>query len=463
MLNNVKEDKLNEKKLISNVSKIKQELTDIDSYNKENNWILSDELNLITRKIREIEPFGFYDDVLTEGLYLSYENSEDSVASVCVIRKNERPILVTSTSSSPHNIRVSTNFDNDSSLMSAKAFKQIQKGKTVDLRSVDQQIEDIIRNHLFLETNEEYLVVKRWIEATYFYDIFDAFPILFINGLSGTGKSRLLEIIYMLSYHGKAMTEPTIAAFFRTISKFKPTLTIDEGEQISDNENLRRVLNSCYTKSGSTIIRCVGDNYIPTEFNFYGPVAIASINPLYYVTQNRTIRIQMIDARQNYPHPNSYECDKIRDNLYQLRLKEPFKVREIYKTIDMNNIVTARFEELFIPLFTIANLFGTQEEWKVLADWAKKYEKDCRSSSINNSPEADILSATIIAYEITNTDGWIYISTITNISNNQYGQNRFNPRTISGILRLLGFEIGRDGTGTKVYISKSKLDNLKSR
>ena len=92
-------------------------------------------------------------------------------------------------------------------------------------------------------------------------------PILFINSpTKRCGKTNLLELLGRLVPKPLSAANVTPAVIFRAIDRWKPTMLIDETDTfVSDNSELRGVLNSGHTRSGAFVIRCIGEALDPTS------------------------------------------------------------------------------------------------------------------------------------------------------------------------------------------------------
>src|ERR1700730_17997911 len=83
------------------------------------------------------------------------------------------------------------------------------------------------------------LVLALWTIATHLFDCFDAFPYLAITSpTKRCGKTRLAEILELLSANGLQTVSATPAVIFRSIQmrfskKETLTLIIDEAESLS--------------------------------------------------------------------------------------------------------------------------------------------------------------------------------------------------------------------------------------
>lgn len=78
------------------------------------------------------------------------------------------------------------------------------------------------------------LPLALWAIATYTFESFDAFPYLAITSpTKRCGKTRLLECLELLAHEARRASNPSEAALFRMIEKYKPTLLLDEAETLN--------------------------------------------------------------------------------------------------------------------------------------------------------------------------------------------------------------------------------------
>ena len=161
----------------------------------------------------------------------------------------------------------------------------------------------------------------------------------------------------------------TAAAIFRTIEAARPTLLIDEADTfLTNNEEIRGVLNSGHRRSGAFVLRLVGDNHEPRQFSTWAPVVIALIGKLPDSLQDRAILIRM---RRRLPSESIAQLRADRtddlkilarraarwanDNLETLRAMDPA----------MPPTVTNRDADNWRPLLAIADAAGG--EWPARA------------------------------------------------------------------------------------------------
>lgn len=141
-------------------------------------------------------------------------------------------------------------------------------------------------------------LISLWILASYFHNNFPTFPILYLNAMRGSGKTRTLNLIshLALGQPGKIQNSISESALFH--SK-KEVMCIDEFEpKITERNCLTLMLNSCY-KKGSKVSRMVkkktkdSEGYEREEHDLYIPVVLGNINGLDGVLQDRALIVYL--------------------------------------------------------------------------------------------------------------------------------------------------------------------------
>ncbi len=141
-------------------------------------------------------------------------------------------------------------------------------------------------------------LISLWILASYFHDDFPTFPILYINAMRGSGKTRTLNFISHLALGQPSRIQNSISESALFHSK-KEVLCIDEFEpKATERNNLNLLLNSCY-KKGSKVSRMMkrktreGENFEKQEHDLYIPVVLGNINGLDGVLQDRALIVYL--------------------------------------------------------------------------------------------------------------------------------------------------------------------------
>lgn len=389
-----------------------------------------------------LKPCGFYGNILTEATWLPYEdkkNHEVSVRPSLIIAEKDKGHHITDFWKGTHNIKGTFPSRELQTLMSVQAVQMLESKMKIEAKEVDKEINKVFHKHLLMPEAER-ILAKRWIEGTFFYDAFDAFPIESVLGVSESGKSRLNLVNLALAYHAEGLIDPTEATIFRSKEEDRVTLCIDEAEYLNNPHlyhTLRILINASYSKHSGYVSRYDKQNgkRVKKRFDLYSPMCICGIGGLEGVTLSRAFRLVMRRVDRDYPKANPQDYQILRNKLYVLRIRHTFEVHDLYKNLDVSNIVTARFEELFKPLLTLTKFMGTQEEWEILSEWCRDYQENFRSEALNVAQEEMVL---VCASKLEQEQSdWISLKKLTYAFNLQYSK-QVSERYVSNILYRLG-------------------------
>lgn len=163
----------------------------------------------------------------------------------------------------------------------------------VDGAALLDEIVSEIRRYVMLPEASA-IAVALWVIHTYCYDDFEHSPRLVITSPEKQcGKTTLLDVLEALVARPLGTSNITVAAMFRTVEKYRPTLLIDEADSfLKDNEDMRGVVNSGHKRNGG-IIRTVGDEFEPRSFSTFCPTAIAAIGSLPGTIEDRAVIVTM--------------------------------------------------------------------------------------------------------------------------------------------------------------------------
>ena len=120
--------------------------------------------------------------------------------------------------------------------------------------SIQHTIDDLlifIKRFVYLENDNDYLIVALFILATYCPETFNTFPYLFINGPHGAGKTTLLELIEALGSKVVFASQITCAAIYHVLHEEMATILFDEAEYLTGD--YLRIVRAGYKRSGYVI------------------------------------------------------------------------------------------------------------------------------------------------------------------------------------------------------------------
>ena len=132
-----------------------------------------------------------------------------------------------------------------------------------------------------------------WIVFTYALDAFDVAPILALcSPLKRCGKTTTEDLTVALARRSLAAANITVAALYRTVEQYAPTLIVDEADTfLLTNLALRGIINSGHTRATAFVIRTAGHE--PRLFATWGARMIALIGRLPATLEDRAIVLPM--------------------------------------------------------------------------------------------------------------------------------------------------------------------------
>jgi hypothetical protein len=133
-----------------------------------------------------------------------------------------------------------------------------------------------------------------WVVHTYLLDRLMITPRLAITSPTrGCGKTTLLDVVSLLVFRPLSAANCSPSSIFRVVEGHRPCLLIDEADSfLSNNEELRGVLNSGHRRGGS-VLRNVGDEHEPRSFSTFAACTIALIGRLPGTLADRAVPIDL--------------------------------------------------------------------------------------------------------------------------------------------------------------------------
>jgi hypothetical protein len=155
-------------------------------------------------------------------------------------------------------------------------------------------ISEAFRDHIVL-TQQQADTAALWSVYSHGYDIWRISPRLGIRAAGkGCGKTELMRRIKRLVQRPLSCESLTPAVAFRLIDSAKPTLLLDEMDNLitEDRNQMLGILNSGYERSGQAF-RCVGDKNEVRTFSTFCPMAYAMIGSPPGTFDSRTIVVEL--------------------------------------------------------------------------------------------------------------------------------------------------------------------------
>lgn len=123
------------------------------------------------------------------------------------------------------------------------------------------------------------IAITLWIAMTWFIDRISVAPLLLITAAEReSGKSQLLNMISKLCARPLTLSNMTMAFIFRAITKWRPTMLIDEVDTfLRENAEQRGLINAGHTRDSAYVGRVSGDEHEPTMYDVWSAKALAGI------------------------------------------------------------------------------------------------------------------------------------------------------------------------------------------
>jgi hypothetical protein len=238
--------------------------------------------------------------------------------------------------------------------------------QSVQSPEVITSAESLIRRFCIL-SDVTYLPLATWTVATHLPDAFDAFPyIALLSPAKRCGKTRVLEVLELLTSNARRVTSATSAALFRMM-KDVPTLLLDEVEALGNSkpsegaQAVLAVLNAGHRK-GATIPRCVPPDFDVRHFPVYGPKAFAAIGTLPDTLSDRCIHVTMQRKTPSQTVDRflqgraKADAEPVRESLVEWAESYQESVRRAYENMADLKFLSDRDADLWMPLFAVCTV-----------------------------------------------------------------------------------------------------------
>jgi hypothetical protein len=396
----------------------------------------------------------------------------------------------------------------------SKAVDYVKGDREADPVQVLEQVMKEYETFIEFSDEREYFLHILWDVGTYFHHLFNSYPYLYIGGIKRCGKSKLLTLHSLLAFNAFFSSNMSVSSIYRLIQNTRGTLLIDETEKLSNPDRaqeFRSILLSGY-KKGAVVYRVEkahGETLVPEAFEVFGPKALANIQGVEDVLEDRCIvtimkrgkNKKVTDSEINV-HSEHYS--ELRHRLHILYLRFWREVKEIYDKISehselselvnilnmdpSNNAIlynravehlTARELELWRPIFAIAKFFDNHIRGKdnVLNRFASSPSTLCSlmfelavekagQKHLENVTETGEVILVQVLMKLYEYDGYYRVKDIVEAMSGQFDEEQkwLNTRWVGNALKRLGFtEKRRVGTGYEYRVTKAMLDDLAER
>lgn len=312
-----------------------------------------------------------------------------------------------------------------------------------------EEIKRVYQKYTYFDNPIWYSIHALWDISTYFYMLFDYFPIMELRGYMRSGKTKIMGISRLFTFNPSLeLTNPSEATLFREGGK---TQYIDEAEKIFyhnpktgkiENDTRAEVINSGFKKTGVVPRQEKFSNkFITINYSTYSPRMIASINGLYGATEDRAIIHITTPAPKNDPRgeleidPENKEYKRIICLLHVYLLENWQLIEREYIDFKNETKLKTRDFQLWKPILLLAREVD-MDLYKEITGFA---EKVSLIKSDNRLEEGSLEYHIIkISLNILEDKGQpLVLKDIAAGMPERY--NHIRSKTISGIMNKLGF------------------------
>ena len=241
----------------------------------------------------------------------------------------------------------------------------------IDGAALLDEVEAFHRRFNVFPTQSAYVAVALWDAHAHLIECFETTPrIAFLSPEPGSGKSRALEIVELLTPRPVTTVSASANALYRLVDSAAglPTVLFDEvdtifGPKAGADEALRGFLNAGWRRTAGAL-RCVGEgsNQNAQIFNSYCAVAMAGLGSLPDTVLTRSVIIRMRKRAPNEKaEPYRQRTHEKQGHALRERLaKWADTVRDQVANAwpDMPDGVTDRPADMWEPLLAVADAAG---------------------------------------------------------------------------------------------------------
>ena len=293
-----------------------------------------------------------------------------------------------------------------------------------------------------------------WTMLSYCYMAWDAVPYLYVGGPAGSGKTRVFELLSRLAFRPIVSSNLSAAALFRTLHDRGGMLLLDEAERLNDGGpemgELRSILLAGYRKGGrASRLESAGDGFAMTEFQVFGPKAVACINSLPGPLASRCIPLPMLRAQPESPKPrrridqDPQRWQTLRDQLHLLTLiSMGHAAASALVHLSDACPLSGRNYELWQPLLSLADWVdadGALDLAKKLAEYAKSLVLRNQEELAEDADQTLLRCLCEMVREGKSPISQEVLVRARRIDADTFAGRSWTPRRVSEVLRRYGF------------------------
>lgn len=228
-------------------------------------------------------------------------------------------------------------------------------------RSLARLLADVechLRASVWLPHDDDFALAAAFVAATFVHRVFDAFPILLVNGLKGTGKSEFGQALAGICCNALVAGRISPAGLLRLLAESRGTVVLDDLETISSTKaggsELAQILKIGYKAATARRVAPGRDGRVEV-LDFYAPKVITNISGADPVLLTRMIAVRTAAMPLEASLADGLiDASCLRDEMHTWAMCEAAAVAEAYRPL--LSAGRSRRDEIAAPLRAIAGL-----------------------------------------------------------------------------------------------------------
>jgi hypothetical protein len=235
--------------------------------------------------------------------------------------------------------------------------------KPVDTGRLLAESERLFRRHLIVD-EAAVPALALWSLFSFVHDAFDISPyLIFISPVMRCAKTLALELLAQVTRRPVQASSLSVAATYRAIDKYAPTLIIDECDQwLQPKGELVAILNSGNKRAMAWVIRATSSGNDLVKYSTYCPKAMAAIGELSHTLMDRSLPIGLKRKTASEHVQRLRKADlAFFAVVQQMSLRWAIDNQpELEKVdfVDTEGLTSDRANDIWSPLMAIAKLGG---------------------------------------------------------------------------------------------------------